>query len=67
MKWIIAGTLLGQPYPCRCHELSPWDTSQCGSRYCACWGRLDTQNVPADCCARRKVWESAGAALLPTS
>lgn len=46
--WIIAGTDLGQPYPCRC---SPPCRSK-GERTCPCTGRTDLHpGLPETCCA----------------
>jgi hypothetical protein len=50
--WIIAGTPVSAPYPCRCDETSPWRTKQCGTKYCPCDGRIDVgPHLPSDCCA----------------
>lgn len=48
-RWIVAGTPVGDPYPCRCGERRG-DT--CSVKWCPCSGRVDLENVPADCCSR---------------
>jgi hypothetical protein len=44
--WLIAGTLVTEPYPCRCHESR---FGKCSPLWCPCSGRLDPQGP--DCCA----------------
>lgn len=51
--WVIAGTPVGEPYPCRCDELSPFGRVQCDTKWCPCFGRADTFGTPDDCCGRR--------------
>ena len=46
--WIIAGTPLNQPYPCRCDERRG---GTCSPRWCPCAGRVDLHQVPPTCCA----------------
>ena len=46
--WLIAGSKLGETYPCRCHERK---YDQCSAVFCPCAGRTDPQN--AACCANR--------------
>ena len=54
--WAVTRTPTLFGYPCRCLELSPWGTNQCGQHYCACWGaRHDVAMMPAWCCSRRFV------------
>ena len=44
--WIIAGTPVKDPYPCRCAErLGP----ECSAAWCPCAGRKDPPN--GRCCA----------------
>ncbi len=51
-RWVAAGTMLGEVYPCRCLESERY---WCGSR-CPCWGRLSgVEFMPAECCARRRL------------
>lgn len=45
--WLIAGTPVDRPYPCRC-----WLGQPCGAR-CPCVGRTDAATMPVACCARR--------------
>jgi hypothetical protein len=45
--WLIAGTLVADPYPCRCTP--PCRTK--GERTCPCIGRTDLGHVPPSCCA----------------
>jgi hypothetical protein len=44
--WLVAGTSVFQPYPCRC---GGWQ--QCSPLWCPCAGRLDVWNWPPSCCA----------------
>lgn len=54
--WAGTSSSILQPYPCRCHELSPWGSSQCGRHYCPCWGRADhVELTPPWCCSRRYI------------
>lgn len=46
-RWLIARTLRGAPYPCRCQP-----GRGCTNR-CPCRGRRDTDKVPTHCCAYR--------------
>lgn len=43
--WLIAGTPVGQPYPCRCHERRG---PKCSAAWCPCAGRFDPPN--RQCC-----------------
>lgn len=45
--WLVAGTDLGDTYPCLCMGMR-----DCG-RHCPCRGRRDTDQMPPLCCARR--------------
>jgi hypothetical protein len=45
--WLVAGTSLDQPYPCRCHER--WNDRGCSAAWCPCAGRQRV-NLPSDCC-----------------
>ena len=44
--WIIGGTPVGEPYPCRCHQRK---YDRCAAMWCVCAGRPDPQND--QCCA----------------
>jgi hypothetical protein len=55
--WLIARTPTDQPYPCRCSA-----SGRCNPRYCPCAGRLDLDNVSANCCAHHNTSEVAAAA-----
>jgi hypothetical protein len=49
--WIVAGTPIGEPYPCPCgdarhHKRDP-------DRFCPCIGRRDLAVLPDGCCAVR--------------
>lgn len=44
--WVIAGSPIGEPYPCRCNERMG---KQCSAAWCPCAGRTDPPN--ARCCA----------------
>lgn len=46
--WLIAGSKLGEAYPCRCHERK---YDQCSAVFCPCAGRNDPQTTT--CCANR--------------
>lgn len=48
--WLIAGTPSTEPYPCLCHTRK---YGRCSPIYCPCAGRIDYENVPPECCARR--------------
>lgn len=54
--WLIAGTAVGQPYPCRCAERGGRD---CGRAWCPCWGRRDLATagriLPWSCCGWRSL------------
>lgn len=60
--WLVAGTALSAPYPCRCFEGR--DRWACENGRCPCWGRTDVATValPAACCAWH--WPGLRAALL---
>jgi hypothetical protein len=47
--WIIAGTRLGDTYPCRCGR-----SRKCDPQYCPCWSRTDAEAMPSGCCAKRR-------------
>lgn len=63
-RWVIAGTPLGQPYPCRC-ELAA--RRPCSPVYCPCAGRVDLAHVPAGCCGHRVRPHHAAAAARAES
>jgi hypothetical protein len=44
--WLVAGTPVDQPYPCRCHERLG---KECSAAWCPCAGRPDPQGPR--CCA----------------
>lgn len=46
--WAIAGTPVGEPYPCRCAERLG---DACSAAWCPCAGRVDV--LPAPCCSGR--------------
>lgn len=48
--WLVAGTALDQPYPCRCLERGQRD---CGSQWCPCFGRTDLAGLTPACCGVR--------------
>jgi hypothetical protein len=49
--WLVAGTPVDQPYPCRCHERKG---RQCSAAWCPCAGRLPCDRPPnRDCCSYR--------------
>lgn len=48
--WIIAGTPISEPYPCRCQERPAW-ARECSAAWCPCAGRADPQTP--DCCGWR--------------
>jgi hypothetical protein len=45
-QWLIAGTPLAEAYPCMCRG------SRACTKRCRCRGRVDTETLPAECCAR---------------
>lgn len=49
-KWIIAGTAIDEPYPCRCAERPAW-AKACSPAWCPCAGRSDPQGPI--CCGHR--------------
>lgn len=58
--WLIAGTALGQPYPCRCSSPTPgtWSGQWCGfsgffEPGCPCFGRTDLRGLTPACCGVR--------------
>lgn len=58
--WMIAGTPVGQPYPCRCHESK---FGRCSPLWCPCAGRPDI--FPEPCCSGRfgpAEWKAANTA-----
>lgn len=60
--WLVAGTALAEPYPCRCFEGR--DRWACEHGRCPCWGRVDVMTAPLGpaCCAWH--WPGLAAALL---
>ncbi len=53
--WLMAGTPVNKPYPCRC-----WIGRRCNTTgahrayWCPCWRRHDDlDRMPAACCGRR--------------
>jgi len=46
--WIVAGTSIFEPYPCRC-EL--WREGGCNPAWCPCSGRPLAATLPRTCCA----------------
>lgn len=50
-RWIVTGTPVREPYPCRCHEAK---YGACSVKWCPCVGRLDRENLPEMCCGQ--VW-----------
>lgn len=48
--WLVAGTSLLQPYPCRCKG-GRGGRGSCSPLWCPCAGRLDVWNFPPGCCA----------------
>jgi hypothetical protein len=47
--WLVAGTSLFAPYPCRCAPRRA--TGFCDPTWCPCGGRLDVWNFAQGCCA----------------
>lgn len=52
-RWLLrtaaAGVAaLAEAYPCQCRR-----RGDCSIQWCACAGRIDLENVPAECCAHR--------------
>jgi len=58
--WLVAGTPVDQPYPCRCHERRG---RECSAAWCPCAGRTDRKHLPPDCCAHRFTLEDHRAAM----
>lgn len=60
--WLVSGTALSAPYPCRCFEGR--DRWACEHGRCPCWGRTDVMTgvVGPACCAWH--WPGLAAALL---
>lgn len=61
--WLVAGTSIFDPYPCRCRRTieGPRDSwrggtefmgADCNPKYCPCSGRTDLEGMPASCCRR---------------
>jgi hypothetical protein len=54
--WIVAGTPIGDMYPCQCHvrpaHARGWKTWTCSPAFCPCAGH-EPEGRPADCCAWR--------------
>lgn len=52
-RWVIAGTPLSEPYPCRCKERPPharhWKSWKCSPAWCPCAGAVPLHGDP-DCC-----------------
>lgn len=46
--WLVAGTPIDEPYPCRCAEAK---YGRCNAAFCPCSGRPDPQG--ANCCGHR--------------
>jgi len=46
--WLVAGTSVFAPYPCRCEA---WRAEGCSPLWCPCAGRVDVWNFPPSCCA----------------
>ena len=46
--WLIAGTPVNEPYPCRCAERR---FERCSAAFCPCAGRPDV--LPEPCCSGR--------------
>jgi hypothetical protein len=44
--WLIAGTAISVPYPCRCRV-----GRECSLVFCPCAGRMDVWNFAPGCCA----------------
>lgn len=58
--WLIAGTPVDEPYPCRCHESR---RRGCSPLWCPCSGRPD--RLPEPCCSTRfgpAEWKAANLA-----
>jgi hypothetical protein len=55
--WLLAGTPVGEPYPCRCSERR---FGRCSAVFCPCSGRMDPPS-PA-CCAVENTPEKAAQA-----
>lgn len=58
--WLIAGTPIGEPYPCRCSESL---YGKCSPLWCPCSGRSDPQGPL--CCAVHNTparWKEANTA-----
>ncbi len=58
--WLIAGTPVDEPYPCRCHESR---FGRCSPLWCPCAGRPDV--LPEPCCSSRfgpAEWKAANLA-----
>lgn len=51
-RWLITGTALDRPYPCRCNERPAW-AEECSAAWCPCAGRTDRDHLPATCCSWR--------------
>lgn len=55
-RWLIARTLIGARYPCRCRMdgqcRGPHNTAHKAS-WCPCWGRPDAARMHGRCCAKR--------------
>lgn len=48
--WLLAGTPVEEPYPCRCHEAK---FGKCSPMWCPCAGRVDEALGWEGCCASR--------------
>ena len=58
-RWLVAGTLLGGRYPCRCRA-----DKRCDPVWCPDAGREDLDHVPAGCCGHRVRAHHVAEALL---
>ncbi len=59
-RWAVAGTLVAEPYPCKCAKETHYTRPV--SAYCDCVGRTDACNLAPDCCSSRAL---AGAPVTP--
>ena len=64
-RWLVAGTALEAPYPCRCAFITSGGT--CHPVYCPCAGRVDLDHVPAGCCGHRVRPHHVAEATLQTN
>lgn len=59
-RWAVAGTLVADPYVCKCAREVHWNRPV--AAYCDCVGRTDLFQLVDECCARRA---AAGAPVTP--